>query len=352
MIYTFFTVKTPQNYTFFTEQANRKKTHKQFSDNKIVINFAAQKKRHMKKAIYTLYLILISSSMFAAELSVQAQIDSSSLLIGNQTNLRYTVSQPADRFVQFPFFADTISKGVEIIERKNPDTLRLADNQIEIRQDYIVSVFDSGLYVIPPAMFVVENDTFLSNALTLTGISVPVDTVSMDFNDIKPIMQLPFDWRTFGKIAALVLLIWLILAVAIYVFVRYWKKKPILPNAKPKVLIPAHITALQALDKIKSEKLWQHGREKEFHTQLTDVLRLYIEKRFGINAMEMTSDEILEHLKQNNIDVLNNLKQVLLSADLVKFAKQKMLPNENDLSIENSYLFVNRTKREETTETK
>ena len=298
----------------------------------------------MKKAIFTLYLILISSSIFAIEVSVRAEIDSASLLIGNQANLRFIVSQPADKFVQFPFFADTISTGVEIIERKNPDTVKLADNRIEIKQDYIVAVFDSGLYVISPAKFVLGNDTFMSNTLTLTGISIPVDTVSMEFRDIKPIMKLPFDWRAFFTYSAFGLLILLILAAIVYVLIRFWKKKPILPtNETP--IIPAHITALQELDRIKAEKLWQHSREKEFHTQLTDVLRTYIEKRFGINAMEMTSDEILGYLYGNKEaePVLSNLKQILKNADLVKFAKQKMLPNENDLSIENSYVFVNQT---------
>ena len=318
----------------------------------------------MKKAFFTLYILLISGSVFAAGVSVRAEIDSVSLLIGNQTNLRYSVSQPADKFVQFPLFADTISKGVEIIERKNPDTVKLADNRIEVKQDYIVAVFDSGLYIIPPAKFIAENDTFTSNLLTIEVISVPVDTASMDFRDIKPIMELPFDWKGLLQMASIILLVLLILAVGVYVLVRYLKKKPILSIEKPEIQAPAHITALQALDKIKAEKLWQHGREKEYYTQLTDVLRLYIEKRFGINAMEMTSDEILlvvsRQLSVNSQPITNDyrlmttdyrlstidyLKQILKNADLVKFAKQKMLPNENDLSIENSYLFVNETKQ-------
>ena len=299
--------------------------------------------------------MLISGSVYAAEVSVQAKIDSSSLLIGNQTNLRFTVSQPADRFVQFPFFADTISVGVEIIEQKKPDTMKLADNRIEIKQDYIVSVFDSGLYVIPPAKFVLGNDIFLSNELILTGISVPVDTVSMEFRDIKPIMELPFDWKGFFRTISMISLVLLLLAAGVYILVRFLQKKPILSVEKPEIQVPAHITALEALDKIKSEKLWQHGREKEFYTQLTDVLRLYIEKRFGINAMEMTSNEILQSLnsqqslvnsQQSSNDyrlLTDDLRLVLKNADLVKFAKQKMLPSENDLSIENSYKFVNET---------
>ncbi|MDR0872306.1 MAG: BatD family protein [Prevotellaceae bacterium] len=294
----------------------------------------------MKKLFYTLYICLIAGNVLAADISVRASIDSSSLLIGNPTNLRFSVSQPTGKFVQFPIFADTIAKGIDIIEKKKPDTVKLANNQIEVRQDYTVSVFDSGEYKIPPVKFILNNDTFAANALMIKGVSVPVDTVSMDFRDIKPIMELPFDWVAFFKKSGLVSLILLVLAAIVYALVRFMKKKPILPAAKPEVQIPAHITALQALDKIKAEKLWQHGREKDFHTQLTDVVRAYIDQRFGINAMEMTSEDILQHLKQQN------LKQVLQAADLVKFAKQKMLPNENDLCLENAYSFINETKEE------
>jgi hypothetical protein len=139
-----------------------------------------------------------------------------------------------------------------------------------------------------------------------------------------------------------------LLALLIYVIIRLLKRKPVLVMGKPKPSLPPHVIALSELDKIKNEKLWQQGREKEFHTQVTDVLRNYIEGRFGINAMEMTSDEILAYLSVNKEaePVFDQLKQILKSADLVKFAKMKFLPTENEQSITNAYLFINETKRE------
>ena len=113
--------------------------------------------------------------------------------------------------------------------------------------------------------------------------------------------------------------------------------------------LPPHEQAIKELDEIKQQKLWQQGRSKEYYTLITDTLRKYIEERFGINAMEMTSGEILELIRKNSEaqSVYDNLRQILQLADFVKFAKMNPLPDENDLSMMNAYLFVNQTKVEE-----
>ena len=94
-------------------------------------------------------------------------------------------------------------------------------------------------------------------------------------------------------------------------------------------------------------KLWQQGLNKEYYTALTETVRKYIVDRFGVNAMEMTSAEILDMLSKEEIvvPVYDRLKQILLLADYVKFAKIHPLPDENDLSLTNAYLFVNETKQ-------
>ncbi len=115
---------------------------------------------------------------------------------------------------------------------------------------------------------------------------------------------------------------------------------------KPPVVLPAHVRAIRELDKLKEEKIWQQGREKEFYSKLTDILRNYLVEREGINAMEMTSGEILNEVRKllEVESVYNNLKQILSTADLVKFAKYKPYPDENDLSMVNAYFFVNQTR--------
>ncbi|MBE9481570.1 MAG: hypothetical protein IMY69_07740, partial [Bacteroidetes bacterium] len=118
---------------------------------------------------------------------------------------------------------------------------------------------------------------------------------------------------------------------------------------KPKPKIPPHVIALDALEKLRINKLWQSGKIKEYHTEITDIIRVYIHERFGIDAMEMTTDEILASFNKKNDEVddglKNKLKQTLMLADLVKFAKEKPLPLENDKSLNNSIDFVKETIR-------
>ena len=116
----------------------------------------------------------------------------------------------------------------------------------------------------------------------------------------------------------------------------------------PPVILPPHTRALKEMDKLKADKIWQQDREKEFYTKITDILRRYIFERYQVNAMEMTSGEILDELRKrfelDSESAIENLNQVLSLADMVKFAKQKPYQNENDLSMVNAYLFVNQTR--------
>lgn len=303
--------------------------------------------KHLKN-ILLFFLFLLPVASFA-NVTVNAEIDSVHILIGNQANLRLTAVQPKEEYVQFPLFDEIIPNGVEIVTRKNPDTLKLGNDRIEILQDYVVAVFDSGVYYMPPFKFVVQDDTLLTNSLTLKAFAVPVDIDEAEFRAIKSNLRALFSLMFYLKKLAWYPPIVLLLALIVFLIIRLVNRKPIPFISKPKPVLPPHVVALSELDKIKNEKLWQQGREKEFHTQVTDVLRNYIEGRFGINAMEMTSDEILSYLSDNKEAeaVFSNLKQILKSADLVKFAKMKYLPNENEQSITDSYLFINETKKEE-----
>jgi hypothetical protein len=147
----------------------------------------------------------------------------------------------------------------------------------------------------------------------------------------------------FGVLIALFLI-----CVAGYIIQRIRNKKPIISLRKDEPSLPPHEQAIRELDRIKQQKLWQQGRNKEYYTLLTDTLRKYIVSRFDINAMEMTSGEILAIIRRENEadSVYENLKQILQLADFVKFAKMNPLPDENDLSMMNAYLFVNQTKQE------
>ncbi len=147
----------------------------------------------------------------------------------------------------------------------------------------------------------------------------------------------------------------IILAGAILFLVLYSikRKKKNLPvfSRPPKPKEPAHVVALRELDRIKEEKIWQKEKIKAYYSEITEVLRIYIEDRFEIPAMEQTTDEILTSFR-NRKELLSekslaNLSQILSLADLVKFAKYIPLPDDHNLTLVNSYFFVNDTKKEE-----
>lgn len=145
-----------------------------------------------------------------------------------------------------------------------------------------------------------------------------------------------------------VLLVLFLICVVAYVIKRMRNRQSILPFKKEEPKLPPHEQAIKELDEIKQQKLWQQGRSKEYYTLITDTLRRYIVDRFGINAMEMTSGEILDIIRkqQEAVSVRESLRHIMQLADFVKFAKLHPLPDENDLSMTNAYQFINQTKVE------
>ena len=166
---------------------------------------------------------------------------------------------------------------------------------------------------------------------------------------IKNVWKPPFVLADYYPWIFGVLLTLFLICVVAYVIKRMRNRQSILPFKKPEPKLPPHEQAIKELDEIKQQKLWQQGRSKEYYTLITDTLRRYIVDRFGINAMEMTSGEILDIIRkqQEATSVYESLKQIMQLADFVKFAKMNPLPDENDLSLMNAYLFINQTKVEE-----
>ena len=196
-------------------------------------------------------------------------------------------------------------------------------------------------------------DTVYSNQVALKVSTIPVNSDKPEeFSDIKNVWKPPFVWADYYPIIFGILLGLLLICAIIYIIRRIRNKKSLIPFKKPEPKLPPHEQAIKELDEIKQQKLWQQGRSKEYYTQITDTLRKYIVERFGINAMEMTSNEILELIRQNTDaqSVSDSLRQILQLADFVKFAKVNPLPDENDLSLMNAYLFINQTKEEEVQE--
>lgn len=301
-----------------------------------------------------LFLLVISFAhvdLWAQKITVNARLDSTVIWIGSQTRLTFEVSQQPKQKVIMPLFSDSIIGGLETVEPVKMDTVKSPDGHLVISQHYVVTSFKDSLLYIPPFPFVLDGDTVWSKSLSLKVVQpFKIDTASHKIADIKTVFTPKFDWKDFMLKVFFVLIILTLLVLAYVIYTRYFKKKPVLNDKEIKLLLPAHVVALNQLDKIKQEKPWQQGRSKEFHTELTDVIREYIERVFNINSLEMTSEEILEHLRMLRVEQKStylSLQQILRLADLVKFAKWNAMPDEHELSLQNAYLFINQTKVED-----
>ena len=308
----------------------------------------------MRKTVLFLICLIASlsdSNLFSQKITVNSKMDSTVILIGNQAHLTFEVSQQPNQKVIMPYFSDTIIGGLELVEPVKIDTVKSPDGHLLVKQHYTVTSFKDSLLYVPSYPFVLNGDTVWSKSLSLKVVQpYKIDTASHTIADIKPVFDSKFDWADFFKDLFSIWFIAFLLVILYILYLKYFRRKPVLTEKETKLLIPAHVVALSQLDKIKQEKLWQQERHKEYHTELTDVIREYIERVFNINSMEMTSDEILDHLKMLRMEQKSTymgLQQILQLADLVKFAKWNATPDEHELSLLNAYLFVNQTKVED-----
>lgn len=297
----------------------------------------------------TLAVSLAGGKTYAQRTLIDVAVDSAAILIGEQTTLHLTVTADKDRPVQIVIPNDTLMKGVEVLNLSKPDSSVIENDRLVIKQTVLITSFDSSLYLLPPLKVIDGMDTVYSNQVALKVSTVPVNVDKPEeFYDIKSVWKPPFVWADYYPIIYGVLLALFLICVIAYVIKRIRSKKSLIPFKKEVVKLPPYEQAIKELDEIKQQKLWQQGRSKEYYTLITDTLRKYIEERFGIHAMEMTSGEILDGIRvENEADsVYQNLKQILHVSDFVKFAKMHPLPDENELSLMNAYLFVNQTKVE------
>lgn len=302
----------------------------------------------MNKNIFLIvFLFLISNRVASQSVTVEAKIDSLQILIGEQAKIQLQVAMDVKQRAVFPVYSDTLVHGVEIVETAKPDTQYLNDRQrMVITQEYTVTSFDSALYYLPPMSVTVDKKEYKSKALALKVYSMLVDTLHPDqFFGPKPVMNAPFVWADWYGLIGCSFLVLPLLALLIYLIIRFRDNKPIIRKVKVEPKLPPHQLAMQAIERIKGEKIWQKGRSKEYYTDLTDTLRAYIRDRFGFNALEMTSSEIIDKLMEiNDKEALADLKILFQTADLVKFAKHDPQMNENDANLINAIDFINETK--------
>lgn len=331
-----------------------------------------------RKIIIFLFFILALYGLhgYAQRTSVNATISPAEILIGEHATITLDIKAPKGRNILTPEFnpGDTLISGIEVLAKLKPDTT-ISHEVMSISQQYIVTSFDSALYNIPYIPIIDGVDTIYSQNFGLkvssvilpdsvmayledmkTGKTDSIDFSALQLTDIKDIQEVPFSFWDFlisfiyehpFIFLISVFLIIFILAITAFIILSQRKKKKGY-YFKPEVVLPPHIVALQMLEKIKSENLCRQGLEKQYYTELSDALRIYIEKRYYIRSLEQTSDETIEAVDNfvHDEEVMNKLKEVLKLSDLVKFAKYKPSDDENVLSMNDAYNFINKTKEE------
>jgi hypothetical protein len=307
----------------------------------------------MRENAFLTFILLLSLhlSLGAQNAEAFSSVDKDSIMIGDHFNYEMGINLPGGFQVIWPHLNDTISNNIEIIESKDVDTSYL-ENVLILKKQYKLTSFDSGYFEIPSyaLKFKHENDSIVFETNTLSHyiqVFAPIVDTSQAFKAIKGPMSEPYTLREALPWIFLGLSI-LVLTLLIIWFIRRRKKKKPLFITRLKPELPAHVIAFRMLEELKHEKVWQAGRLKEYHTKLTDIIREYIENRFLIDALEMTTDEILNELKLKTVneEACKKLKSVLQMSDLVKFAKAKPTPLENDLCLNYCVDFVDETKQE------
>ncbi len=310
----------------------------------------------MKRQVL-LILFLTILPMFLVngqEISVTASFDTSRILIGDQINFTVVVEQPADVKLSLPVFKDTLVKNIEILSGPATDSIKLSAAKLRITEKYRITSFDSGYYKVDPVYAETKDINGLKryysdySLLEVARVKLtPPDTVTKIFDIVEP-YKAPV---TLGEILPWILLAVLISAI-IWLIIRFLRRfsRSGKEVVTPAVTEPADVIALRELEKLREEKLWQNGETKKYYTRLTEILRQYLENRFQVFSLELTTSETLGELVKTGFkkdQSYNRLKSVLNGADLVKFAKYKPESSENELSFENSWEFVSETKKTE-----
>ena len=301
-----------------------------------------------RKYIGALLILGLCVQVRAQLISVQPVLSADSIMIGDQLN--YTIHVEADEKVDFimPRLQDSLGSHLEILALAATDTLQ-EEGRLLVDHSYLVTAFEGGMHLIPAPRvryaFGDIEDTAVGMPLMIAVHEPEVDT-SQAIKAIKPPINTPVSFSEALPWAGLGLGVLLVAVLAYYLIKKYVKRRGGETGLPAKPLEPAHILAFRELDRLKDEKIWERGAVKAYYSQLTEITRRYIERQYGIPAMESTSEEILKAFRRSNTgDVIldDMLAELLQLADLVKFAKEDPLPVDNQTNLNNAYIFVQKT---------
>ena len=314
----------------------------------------------MKKMIKTLIYILICWSIgissVAAQVRVTATLDSTQMLIGDQMNLKLEASYPVGTTISdVDLTVLEAAENIEVITTQASwDTTTIA-GETTVRRNIVFTIFESGSFFIPPIPFSFPKNGTTSKVATNELLINVADVVpegpaetAVDTVAIAPIKPIYREAMTFEDVAPLLLVFLLIGVIGGLIYFLYKraqnKKNP--PKEKVIIIEPAHIIAQRKLQALKAQQLWQNGSIKEYQSQLTFIVREYLENRYGISALESTTYEILGDLKPIRLsdEWKGKLREMLELADLVKFAKASPPESTHEKLMGYAIDFVEKTK--------
>lgn len=284
----------------------------------------------------------------AAQTSLKVSLDSAYLLMGKATPLHIELIAPASAEGALVIPADTLADKVEILRAQPADTTDISNGRVQINQELLLQSFDSGTYILNPILYVQGGETIASNRPVLKVLPAMIDSLTTihDYADVADVDRHLMDYLPdfLADYGLWILAVIVVLLLGYYTLRRITSRKSDIREVK--VVIPPYELAMRELETLRSDKLCEQGREKEYYTRLTDILRQYLQGRFGINAMEMTSTQIRHILELNEETRLSksNMDRVLETADFVKFAKVRPLPDDNVAAYNSAIRFVEDTK--------
>ena len=302
---------------------------------------------------YVLFLMtvfLLLGGLRAQEVEVEGKVESKDVQVGKPFTLDLSLKVPYGWFVEWNDFAiDTLSNQIDIIKRSEVERTADADSNVIVRQQLTLMTFDTGQIQVP-AVGLTYAKSF-DDPLRMKAFTEPIDlyatTIVVDtLQPYKPIVEpiaAPIQMKeVFPWILAV-----LLLALAAF-GLWYWSKhRKVKVDAEGNIVrgpvIPPYDKAVGDLENLRQQKLWQSGKVKEYFSTLTDIAREYIEGQFGVNAVEMTTDDILEEVKPLRFsqETYNKLKETMEVADLVKFAKYSAANLESENAMNSMTDFVN-----------
>lgn len=303
-----------------------------------------------------LFVTSVSVSHVSAQSTVptiEAKLEPDSIVIGDQFRLNVTVTKDLVQMVDFPVYEKgMIGENIEILNEGEVDTLARDGRMVTLKKSYLLTCFDQGQYSLGkfPMLYADKNivDTIWSrDSIVLKVATFDIDTTKQTIYDIREPLRTPVK---FGELSGYI--IWgLVIAALITLLVLYIiKRRKNMPLfGKPTPADPPHVAAIKALEALHHQKVWQNNKHKLYYTRLTDIIREYMEARYLIHALEMTSDEILVVVEQFNLPQESNeeLRRLLKIADMVKFAKYIPEPDQNEAAYTAAYYFVEQTKPNE-----